>query len=57
MATEVTQALAAWRATAASAPPPEGPSAQELEAELAGLPTMPQGDLTPAAEVEEAYQT
>ncbi|MFH1330987.1 MAG: AAA family ATPase [Actinomycetota bacterium] len=53
----VTQALAEWRAVPAPSGVLEGPSTQELEAELGGLPDLPQGDLTPAAEVEAAYQT
>ncbi|MBM3957586.1 MAG: hypothetical protein FJ313_05990, partial [Gemmatimonadetes bacterium] len=55
-AAEVTQALAEWRATPALGTPLEGPSAADLEAELAGLPEAPPGDLSPALEVEETYR-
>jgi hypothetical protein len=52
---EVTEALAAWQAR----PEPvalTGPTAGELDAQLAELPDMPEGDLEPAAEVLAAHR-
>ena len=55
----VTRALASFEARPPLPPPLEGPTITEIEAELAALPDVPDGDLEPAEEVvalREAWQ-
>lgn len=47
LVTAVTRALAAFEARPAEPPPLEGPTADELERDLAELPDLPDGDVEP----------
>lgn len=50
----VTDAIAAWDNRPDEPPPPGGPTIEELEAEIAGLPPPPEGRTQPAPAVEDA---
>lgn len=52
---QVAQALEAWEQRA-EVPAPEGPSAAELERQIAMLPRMPEGPVSVSREIEDAYE-
>ncbi len=53
----ISDVLATWRGRSMPVPPDSGPSAADIEQELASLPFPPQGDTEVAPEVETALAT